>query len=699
MDRRTFLSLFAAAGGSAVMGAPWGQAQAPILDEAYVPPEFFPPLPPIKKLVAVRLPGLDWHGQLLFSTFQGMINRIEPRLFYIQGDNDEGWLKYYRKTYGIPYTTVEDPWSIFERFKEEIAGYIVYDDAMLETANVATTLGSLENAVPVSPVLAEKLAAVGMVEVDNLVGRFTDRYAAYRWAIDTLLPRCNQHLLGSACTDLPQWPSNSIFCRDFFMAHQIFTFDLSACPRDRLDHSMWNEICEGIERPGIVMGWRGMRNNEQDYVQLCSRQGLYQLCCLGTRNLTIHAAIPKLEKPFKQKHITKEETRAVEDKVYIAFMNTDGDALFSMLRMQSGRLEEDAHGCMPYTFGFLPLAYDLMPGVARRNYAMKHENDYFAGPTSGMTYTYPHLHPKPRDFLKMTRHYMNLCDERVLYVGNWNREEWWQEVEAPGFIDMLREELPECTGFLRGMGESAFEPQVYDGKPPYIFCGEGIHAKDNVYKTITDFVDAVPTRPLFIMCFVNHSNTMQAMKEAVDRFPPNYEIIRMDEFIHLSEKAVAEGKIPANDFYPEKAGIRKILAKEARAEWDKTLEDIVKHASWTIFDEDEFKERVEDEMLGPILENSATPPGDIVAFTAVWDSMQLVRVALNVNEIYVNNKAQGVQDFKREFSKVPDVEVCEELWTLWVNWFKQPIPYTEARQLVQRLEKLARAIAQTKAFA
>ena len=46
-----------------------------------------------------------------------------------------------------------------------------------------------------------------------------------------------------------------------------------------------------------------------------------------------------------------------------------------------------------------------------------------------------------------------------------------------------------------------------------------------------------------------------------------------------------------------------------------------------------------------VLDRTATPPSDIVAFDAVWDSMHLVRLALNLKGIYVNNKAKGVDDF------------------------------------------------------
>ena len=152
--------------------------------------------------------------------------------------------------------------------------------------------------------------------------------------------------------------------------------------------------------------------------------------------------------------MTEDEVGPVENKVYIAFMNTDGDSLGSMLGLQSGRFKEPEHGRLPYTWAYLPLAYDLLPGVARYNYQLRKENDYFAASTCGAAYTYPYLLPGARDYLRYSRYYMEKTDLRAAYMANWDDDLWWQEMETPGFLEAMREELPGVLGFVRGIGDS-----------------------------------------------------------------------------------------------------------------------------------------------------------------------------------------------------------------------------------------------------
>ena len=229
--------------------------------------------------------------------------------------------------------------------------------------------------------------------------------------------------------------AESLWVDDYFMAHKVFAFDLSASRRDRADRRLIDEIYSALDTPACLMGWRSARNVEHEMVAFAARRGLFVLCALHTLNLTVHTALPKPAKPFKQRHITADEVGPVEKKVYIALMNTDGDSFGSMLGLQSGRFREPEHGRLPYTWAYLPLAYDLLPGVARYNYELRKENDYFAASTCGAAYTYPHLLPDTRDYLRYSRYYMEKTDLRTAYMANWDDDFWWQEMETPGFLE------------------------------------------------------------------------------------------------------------------------------------------------------------------------------------------------------------------------------------------------------------------------
>lgn len=693
MDRRTFMAICSAVGGGLVSNT--GHAnRSPLSQNDYIPPEIFPKTQLVKSLTTAPLKDdITWDERTFFTCFQGLVNRKEPRIYFIRDEDDRHWLEFYKTRYGTGYEIIDDPYALTEMFAEELKGYVVYDTNMLDSANVATVLGSLEDAVPVSEELVARLQAAGLSEVDNLVGRWTNRYDAYRWALAELFPRCNPRLLAGACVDVPHWPSHSIWLRDYLIAHKIFTFDLSASLRDREDFKLLNQICEKAVSPGCVMGWRCMRNLEQEYVAVAAHHGLFVLCCLGTLNLSVHSAIAKPKRSFVQSHKKPTDIGEVQKKVYISFMNTDGDALWSMLRCQGGRFKDEEHGSFPYTWGFLPMAYDLMPGVAQYNYESLTENDYFAAPASGVAYTYPHLHPRPRDFLRLTRYYMEKTGLRTVYVTNWYRDHWWNEVDVPGFVTALREELPDCLGYVRGMSESAFEKHYIGGGPPYVFFGEGIHRNSDVYTTITDFANANPIRPLFIYCLVNHTVTLARMKEAIDRFPKEeYELVRLDELLLLIDKAFGKGLIPGDDLYPEKAGLKKLMTKEAHEQWPETRDAILAHSARSKLTAEEFRVQVKEPRLDPVLNRSATSLADTIAFDVVWDSMKLVRLALNLKGIYVNNKGKAVGDFADVFGDVDEAAVVPEIWEVWERWLEQPVSYEQACDMAHRLGLLTRAL-------
>jgi hypothetical protein len=374
-------------------------------------------------------------------------------------------------------------------------------------------------------------------------------------------------------------------------------------------------------------------------------------------------------------------------------MATDGDALSSMLRLQAGRFDDPEHGDVPFAWGFLPIACDLMPGVAARNFELKTDNDYFVAPSSGVMYTYPQFHPKPEAYLRMTGEYMAKCGQRVAYMINWDDDFYWQEIDFPEFAGLLRKHLPDCIGFLRGQGESAFERQYFGGGAPYVFCGEGLHRDSDVYQTFRDFIEANPIRPLFIYCLSNHTITLGRIKEGLKRLESDHiELLKLDEFLQLADKAVREGKVPANDFYPDKPGLKKLLAEEARAAWPGARDRIMAHAESARLSLADFMATTHDPLSESVLRNSATPPEDLVAHTAIWDSMGLAKLALNLRGIYVNSKGSAVDDFMREFDLLEDAGVVRELWAAWLLWSSFRPTFDEACGFARRLGALTEKV-------
>ncbi len=414
------------------------------------------------------------------------------------------------------------------------------------------------------------------------------------------------------------------------------------------------------------------------------------MCSLNTPNLTVHSSIPvDREKVFQQRKIDQEELK-VEDKVYVAYMATDGDASWFMLNHVNKDWADPAHGNFKYNWGFLPLAYDLMPGTVQYYMENTKPADYFVCGPAGATYTYPYLHPAPEKFLALSNDYMKKCGLTTIHMTNWNDRDWWQEVELPNFYNKLKQTMPDAVGYVRGMGESAFEEHFLGNGNPYLFCGEGIHRGDDVYQVMKDFIDACPNRPLFIFNLVNHSVPMGQVKDAMDKFPSDeVEIVHLDELLLLADKAYKEGKVTA-DLYSEKEGLKNILAKEAKQKWPAFFKELKVLENISCEGDEQFVRSIEQTPVG--IEKIVS--GDFLAFNTIWHSMALVKLSLESNGIYVNHKPTGAKQFVGEFNEVEDVEVVMELQLLWDNWHQKNPSFSESRELLVRLVKVAEKIDQ-----
>ncbi|TFH02136.1 MAG: hypothetical protein E4H13_02970 [Calditrichales bacterium] len=633
---------------------------------------------------------LNWDQKVALTCFQGLINRTLPRIYLIFSESDRFWLEYYRDHFGIKVHTVDSVDRLVRQFIHELNGYIVYDTAMPHSLNIATSLGAFENAVPVSRNLESYVSNLGLTRIDDLTGRWPDMYAAYDWSLENLLPRSNQKLMAQLCVHHPHWPTSTFTNRDYVIAHNILSMDISASERDKKDYNLLRKFYAGYPQESIVLGWHCVRDKEHEAIALSSEYGHYGLCSLNTSNLTVHTCFRPEEKvTYQQRAISKEKLK-VENKVYIAYMATDGDAAWFVQNLINTDWANPQHGHFKYNWGFLPLAYDLQPAMVQYYFNNLTAADYFVAGPSGATYTYNHLHPAPEKFLRLTQKYMNKCGLKTVHMTNWNDRDWWQEVDLPGYHDTLRRNLPDCVGYVRGMGESAFEPHYLAGGKPYLFCGEGIHRGNDIYQTMKDFIDACPNRPLFIYNLVNHSIPIDELKTAMDRFPAGVvEVVHLDELLLLAEKAFDSGLI-TEDLYPDKSGIKQILSREARQAWPGFFSELQNFKTAFLSGKTKY---LETQNLSP-LGLEAVSAADFLAFESIWYAMKVVKLALESKGIYVNHKPTASERFLREFSRFSDAPVIQSLQDTWNTWHQQPVTYDLAEESAIHLVRLAESLNQ-----
>ena len=601
-----------------------------------------------------------------------------------------------KRLFDIDYEDVETADQILTKFKEEINGYILYDPNMPHELNMASTLGALKNAIPVSTDLEKDFKNLGFQKAEDISGRWETLHEAYEWGLKELQPQCNQKIMAQICVHYPKWPTSTFTNRDYVMAHSIFSFDISTSERDKRDFQLSQKIQQAYPQDIPIIGWHCVRDTEHDNVALSADNGHYWLCSLNSSNLSVHSSIAhqKKNKKFKQRSIKKQDLE-VKNKVYIAFMDTDGDSAWFMQNHINYDWKDPAHVFVQDELGdFYLSGYDLMPGMVQYYMENLLPNDYFMSATSGAAYTYPARLPHCDDYLKMTQYYMEKCGLKVAHLGNWDDRDWWQEMDLPEFPDKCRSLMPNCVGFVRGMGESAFEKHYIKGGTPFLFFGEGHHPGDGeeeIYQTLKNFIDACPNRPLFIADIVNIGIRMSKIKAALDRFPEDLiEVVHFDELMFLIEKAFEQGKI-TEELYPDKSGLLKLITDEANLNWPNFYNEIK-----------EFRQQYKKGESSYIITMQNTPfglesivPGDFLAFQTIWHAMKCVKLSLEARGIYVNHKPTASTDFVREFKHMPDVEIIADLQQLWDNWHNKSLTFNEAKQLANRFVKLVEKLNET----
>ena len=196
VSRRAFLAGSGAVtvGGLGLVPGLATSAQAAVSSTSGSPARLLPVFNRPKHLDYGDVSKLSGGDQTLLTTLQGIVNRTEPELYFIydtgtQSVPDAKWLTDLR----LPTKLYKNPLDLVAKYRNRVRGAIVYDPAVPDSLNVATTLAGLENAVVAD---ADQAKAYGLKIVKDLRGMFDDdRVKTYRWQLDNLFPRVTKQLL------------------------------------------------------------------------------------------------------------------------------------------------------------------------------------------------------------------------------------------------------------------------------------------------------------------------------------------------------------------------------------------------------------------------------------------------------------------------------------------------------------------------
>jgi hypothetical protein len=516
--------------------------------------------------VSKETPGLVWSNDRLMPTFQppphldiydlrgaardaqltatviaGLVNRSEPKIYLILGDDDAYWLDQALKS--IPQQVAPASGNaaldaLLSTYRDSVEGLIIYDPALIDTINVATTLAGQRSGLVVSPSQAQNIQKIYSLPIllDLRSYRWRTRLQAYNWAYRHLLSDASSHLLAGLD------PGALAGLRSFLVATRAFVYwldarqympDLSAglLSERRLMQNLINAFPTGTAHLGWFI-------DEPGGVNLTSMAAMPVLASDYFNNLEVWSAFQLPSVPMQEKSPVIPE---VGNKVYLSFTISDGDNLQYMQHTMPHLWGDKVRGSFPIGWTFSPVLLQAASAMAEYYLRTATAHDELIAGPSGAGYMFPSRWPRTHlaSFLQQTGQLMRSLNMSTLEVLDTN---FWQgssfpfssKIDLSGMIftnearqqDFVQALKPYgLRGILSGAGILLPKNKQIDGVPLYHNLG----IASNVNMAVRMIKAAAllnPKRPLFLNLYVlAWSMTPSALAQVMQQLGDEYEIV------------------------------------------------------------------------------------------------------------------------------------------------------------------------------
>ena len=368
------------------------------------------------------------------TTMQGIINRGGPRLYLLSGRDERPryWLDILsrdgRWMQGRPRKPLAALGDIRALAGSALKGAIIWDPNVPATLNVATTLAGVEDAVVLSPELAQQAAVWRLPVLVDLRGKFTGEETgsakndAYRWAIREFIEkgRCNSHWLFLYEDAANARRNNNVgyaVTRDWAVRNRGFVFDLSPwgdeAPGDDPNQSLGTDLAtyklilnatmkqaagkQMTELAGFFV-WQKYSNTppntskhdpgatEWETVSLISPYNCYQNTATDNcYNQSFHCQARL--KPLKQPRPAAPNN--IEAKTYLCILMADYDSAMPLYQWMPKSWDDPARGTLPLCWGVNPNLLETYPDIIAYLYETARSGDVFAADASAAGYMNP----------------------------------------------------------------------------------------------------------------------------------------------------------------------------------------------------------------------------------------------------------------------------------------------------------------------
>jgi hypothetical protein len=350
-------------------------------------------------------------------------NALNKPSYWLDKFTTKGWLAGKEQ---VPVSSFE---QLLELTKTKLKGAVIWDTDVPATLNVATTLAGLEDALVLSPDMANKyVEKLKLPVIKDFRGVFTGvetgskKNDAYRWAIREFLEtgRCNPHwlyLYEDSYMTRHKGDVGYVVTRDWAVYNRGFVYDLSPwgdeTPLDDPGQALGTDLqtyklmLEAVlkltngqqmtEVAGFfsfpkysnIEGYPSKHDpvpTEWETVYQISSYNCYQnTVAHNCFNQSIHSQAP--QKNMKQ---GRPQLRTPENgKTYICILMADYDSATPLYEFMPAHWEDQARGAMPFLWGINPNLSESYPDIMQYLYETKTDNDFFAADASAAGYMNP----------------------------------------------------------------------------------------------------------------------------------------------------------------------------------------------------------------------------------------------------------------------------------------------------------------------
>lgn len=375
--------------------------------------------------------GQSQQHKLIAMTIAGIVNRTEPRLYLLNvyetwsyNLTDEKWRDLYQEDGNFQFRTIININDLIDYFKKEIKGSITYDPSLTYSnfsgqsfmwqGEFAAMLGGLTDCIPVpfdntfiqiskqenatikdyNHILPDLKISARLEDKshswnNNVMSQETRYLTIIKWGLDNILSRTNPG--GFYLREITDWA----------VTKRMFQVNLAGTESLRFS-SLSDEKAEILERimthcrskrPGKLFNVYGWMRPESLTQWISAWGGSFHETLLS--NLSWHHIYP-VDKNFiySRKSQIKESDINLENKVYVLFIGSEGDAGNWNFGFQSGAWLSTARGKVPVGWGFNLHFFEQFPFIAQYYYKTASPNDGFMAVTSPLGYAYHDMFPE-----------------------------------------------------------------------------------------------------------------------------------------------------------------------------------------------------------------------------------------------------------------------------------------------------------------